>query len=111
MKKYYEWNKEQRKDYAKKYNKVHREEIRKYRVSHKYGLTLLEFNSLLSKQGYKCAICDKPLENRRDIHIDHDHKKGKVRGILCRSCNTGIGLLKDDPDIIYKAYNYIFSGD
>jgi hypothetical protein len=46
-------------------------------------------------------------EERGVFHIDHDHKSGKVRGLLCSCCNTGIGFLKDDPRIMRKAADYV----
>jgi hypothetical protein len=54
----------------------------------------------------KCHICDQVLE--KDC-IDHDHITGKVRGILCPSCNMGIGLMKDDISVLQEAANYLRS--
>ena len=57
-------------------------------------------------QDGKCAICSNPQENRR-LAVDHCHKTGKVRGLLCQGCNTGIGGLKDDTERIKKAIDYL----
>lgn len=62
-----------------------------------YGLTLDQYHAILERQDFGCGICGADIVSvdRRKIHIDHDHKTGKVRGILCASCNTGIGKLRD----------------
>lgn len=76
----------------------------------KYGVTEEWFNETLQKQGGKCAVCQVGLG---DIpHIDHNHETGQVRGILCFSCNGAIGLLREDPQILVSAIQYLamFSG-
>ncbi len=70
-----------------------------------YGLLPDEFYSLLISQQGRCAICNDPLYP--GPHIDHDHTTGAVRGLLCRLCNKGIGLLRDDPRIIEAALSYL----
>lgn len=74
----------------------------------KYGITLEEYNKKLEQQDYRCAICltDKPVGNGH-LHVDHDHKTGKVRGLLCHHCNTSLGGFKDDLEIIGKAIEYL----
>lgn len=82
----------------------------------KYGVTLDQFNSMLSAQGGKCAICDatEPGGQGRWV-IDHDHAccpgKGScgecVRGLLCNACNVGLGMFKDDPDLIRVGAEYL----
>jgi hypothetical protein len=81
-----------------------------------------EFSALLSKQDGKCAICLKGIEGidyggRIKAHIDHDHEccpDGKScqncrRGLLCSSCNTGLGFFRDSPEILQKAILYLES--
>ena len=60
---------------------------------------------MLADQDGKCAICTKPFPGR--IAIDHDHRTGRVRGLLCTSCNTGIGKLGDDPELLLRAISYL----
>ena len=77
-----------------------------------YELTDDDYNTLLASQDYKCAICrtDKPGGNGgKYFHVDHDHVTGKVRGLLCHKCNTGIGHLNDDPARLIAAANYLES--
>ena len=78
----------------------------------KYGITLDEYDELLKKQKGVCAICGKPetkivWNTVCRLTVDHDHKSGVVRGLLCFRCNTGIGKLYDDPEILRKAANYL----
>ncbi len=74
---------------------------------HKYGVTKEFVLELYAKQNGKCAICGNPSQTKRFLHVDHCHKTGAVRGLLCHGCNVGIGALRDDPDIISKALHYL----
>lgn len=71
------------------------------------------FLELIEKQGNKCAICGKEEEKfcktgiKKQLVVDHDHNSGQVRGLLCTSCNLGIGNLKDDPELLQKAAEYL----
>lgn len=76
---------------------------RKYHLKRRYGITLDEFDALLAKQGSLCPICLK----RPAAHVDHDHRTGKVRGILCEMCNGGLGQFRDDPETIERAIEYL----
>lgn len=70
----------------------------------KYGLTYEEYQTMLVEQNGECAICSKVLEKPC---IDHCHTTGKVRGLLCNSCNTGLGHFKDNPDSLEAAIRYL----
>ena len=72
-------------------------------------ITLEEYNRLLLTQGGVCAICQEPCSTGRNLAVDHDHKTGRVRGLLCSRCNSAIGLLRDDPAIAYKAEQYLLA--
>lgn len=75
----------------------------------KYDITLEEFNSRLSQQNDCCSICGAHYSNSRSgkLAVDHCHKTGKVRELLCISCNGGLGLFKDDPDVLRRAAQYL----
>ena len=73
----------------------------------KYGITLNEFEKQLELQGGVCAICDGRLYGGV---VDHCHKRGHNRGILCSLCNSGIGFLRDDPNALLKASGYVLMG-
>lgn len=66
------------------------------RLRAKYGLTLADFHARLVGQGMTCAICKNAAWRDRP-QVDHDHRKRKVRGILCGNCNVALGLIHDDP--------------
>lgn len=81
------------------------------RLLDKYGLTIDSYHALAERQNFLCAMCGcEPPERRTQFDnfvIDHDHKTGKVRGLLCNTCNVSLGMLKDDPDIAMKAALYL----
>jgi len=74
-----------------------------------YGLDFKDYEKMLEAQNGVCAICSSPPPNNRKtrLAIDHCHKTGKVRGLLCDKCNRSIGLLKDDVNILTKAIEYL----
>lgn len=76
-----------------------------------YNTTEIGLLELYAVQNGKCACCDKLItfEGRKPntAHVDHDHKTGVVRGLLCAHCNKGLGLFKDDPVALEKAAKYI----
>jgi hypothetical protein len=78
------------------------------RIKKEYGIDLKEYDELEKAQEYKCAIC-KNLRglSRFGLHIDHCHKTGKIRGLLCQSCNMGLGNFKDNPSLLLKAVEYL----
>lgn len=80
-----------------------------------YGLTLDEFMEIKERQAGVCALCEKPetrtSKNGRtfELVVDHDHATGRVRGLLCHSCNVAIGHLRDDPLLAFRAADYLLS--
>ena len=75
----------------------------------RYGINLETYNNMLVDQENKCPLCSRSFDEVK-IHIDHCHKTGKVRGLLCEMCNKGLGHFKDDPEIIRSAINYLKNG-
>lgn len=71
-----------------------------------YGLTQFDYDLLLKKQNYECALCNIKLEINKSTHIDHCHETNKIRGILCHSCNVGIGHFKHNSKVLQKAALY-----
>jgi hypothetical protein len=73
-----------------------------------YGIGVKEYDIMLSKQQGCCAICGKPADEfKKALAVDHDHLTGEVRGLLCSNCNTGIGNLRDDIGMLYRAIEYL----
>ena len=75
----------------------------------RYNLTYEEFATKYQRQDGRCAICNepKPLGSVKGLNVDHCHTSGKIRGLLCRKCNTGIGQLNDDVKILENAIKYL----
>lgn len=76
-----------------------------------YKMTAAEFNDLWKSQNGKCGICEVDLLPRgrqnNSVAVDHNHKTGAVRGLLCHACNRAIGLFKDNPKILQSAAKYL----
>lgn len=76
----------------------------------KYNMTISDYESMYNTQNGKCAICgnDGDKNNKyRPLYIDHDHKTGKVRGLLCSKCNFLLGNSNDDVNILLNAIEYL----
>jgi hypothetical protein len=75
----------------------------RYHLRARYGIEPHELAVLIESQHGLCAVCSKTEATQ----VDHDHRTGKVRGILCLNCNAGLGALKDDPKLIWAAIDYL----
>lgn len=74
----------------------------------KYGITQKDYNKYFKIQRGECAIChihQKDLKQK--LCVDHDHKTGKVRGLLCKKCNIGLGYFKDNRKLLKSAVDYL----
>lgn len=80
--------------------------LRNRDLNKKFGISIEDYDVLYEKQKGKCLICD---EYKPTLCIDHNHKTNKVRGLLCRKCNAAIGSLKDDPDLLNRAAEYLLA--
>jgi len=85
---------------------------RKANLRRKYGITDEQYDAMLKAQNGACAICKRPERmfigsTRTRLAVDHSHKTGKVRGLLCSTCNTALGAFGEDPERIRKAIEYI----
>ena len=86
-----------------------KERVKFNKIKRVYGITKEQYQNMLQQQNFCCAICSSSVETQRDktLSVDHCHTTGKIRGLLCHFCNTGIGLFKDDQQNLMKAYNYL----
>lgn len=75
-------------------------------LKHLYGMTLEDWENLYDAQKGCCAICKRNPDKKR-LSVDHDHATGKIRGLLCRSCNWLIGNAKDNQDVLHNAVVYL----
>jgi Autographiviridae endonuclease VII len=94
------------------YDQAHKHEISVRRqdryLKSRYGLSREDYDALLARQGGVCAICAKPPE--KTLCVDHCHATGKVRGLLCRQCNFGLGCLGDDQAALIASLVYLGRG-
>ena len=94
---------ESRETTASRQRRKHAERLRRY------GLTEEEYAALVAAHGDGCAICGSPDTDRR-LSIDHCHRTGRVRGLLCKAHNRGLGFFGDDPDLLRAAADYLQRG-
>lgn len=80
---------------------------RNFWLKKNYGITLGDYEALLAEQGGKCFICGTPESEWGSLAVDHCHKTGRLRKLLCFSCNTSIGKFNDDPALLRKAADYL----
>lgn len=72
-----------------------------------YGISADELDEMLESQNGRCAICGEKPERLASMHVDHDHERGHLRGLLCLSCNQGLGQFRDDPAMLLRAIVYL----
>jgi len=93
---------------------------RRHQARYKYGVSEADLRGIWIRQNRSCGICAEPIswDDTRGFNVDHDHRccpsgtKGCgscVRGILCQSCNLGLGFFRDDPDRLESAIFYLLS--
>jgi hypothetical protein len=103
---------ERDREYYRRHREQHGLSYAEGDLKRKYGIGLAEYSQMFMAQGGKCAICGSDYGGHRNaeqkaLAVDHDHKTGKVRGLLCEPCNQGIGKLKDDYKILRQAADYL----
>lgn len=83
-------------------------------LKRRYGMSLTEYDNLYEKQGGVCAICSNKetaihsnTGRKKMMSVDHCHKTGEIRGLLCSKCNRGIGYFNDNIDLLNKAIDYL----
>lgn len=108
---YHEQNRHARNaDRRDRYDSAH---ARDGKLRSQFGISLEQYNEMLSRQGGACAICERPESalaangEPRALAVDHDHDTGAVRGLLCAACNVALGAFGDDPARLRTAAAYI----
>jgi len=105
-------NRDRARAYAAKYLKANPESHRSYYERNRdiwlrpYGITSVEYDAMLARQGGVCAVCGTAQTDRR-LAVDHDHVTGRVRGLLCNACNRGLGYFADDRTRLMAAAAYL----
>ncbi len=88
------------------YYQKNKESFKDKFLQRRYDISIHEYNSMLDLQNGNCKICNNPA-GKKQLAVDHDHATGKVRGLLCSNCNTGLGLFKDDIKLLENARRYL----
>ena len=98
-------------EYQRKYREINSERVkelsRKTHIMRKFGITIEEYDAMFSAQNGVCAICENICATGYKLAVDHNHTTGKIRALLCKNCNTAIGLLKENTDTMTKAIKYL----
>lgn len=124
-KKYREENSERLNKYSKEYYKANKQKALEYnslnkewqyrlRIFRRFGITPEIYDEMFKTQGGLCAICHQPETKKLkgkviSLAIDHNHKTGKIRKLLCHKCNVAIGLLDENKDRILNCHKYLES--
>lgn len=87
----------------------HKERRRANTLRYCYGISTEKYEQLLMQQNFGCAICHKPetKKNASNLCVDHCHKSGRIRGLLCHKCNSAIGKLGDSIELLESALAYL----
>ena len=90
-----------------KQTEAYKESRRGIRYKNRYGITLEQYKEMYKNQKGLCAICNNPPPLGERLYVDHNHKTGKVRELVCRPHNSGISFFNDDPELLRRAANYV----
>lgn len=105
---YYKIRNNKSKPYRLKYYENKKDKWRDYYLQKKLGKSLNDYWILFNSQNKKCAICDIEWDPTQKLFAwDHDHDSNVIRGILCETCNRGLGLLKDNISVLENSINYL----
>lgn len=108
QKKWASENVEHRSQKQREWYQNNKDRIRDLQLQNQFGITIKQYDTMLLLQNGVCGLCggDSDAKNKT-FAVDHDHSNGRIRALLCRGCNVGIGNLKDSPELLEKAASYI----
>jgi hypothetical protein len=96
-----------RQEYFKKWRHANYDCIKATKLKQQYGISLEEFEAKSLAQGHTCYICKKPRTDGKALVVDHCHTTGKVRDLLCPTCNQSIGLAQESVEILESMISYL----
>jgi hypothetical protein len=100
-------NKEKVANYQRKYRKQNPQKYINLRLKWTYGISIEEYNEMFLKQNGLCAICKRTDIEQKRLAVDHCHKTGKIRELLCSKCNKGLGHFDDNLIYLKEAVEYL----
>ena len=111
-KKWMKENPNKGKTYSKKFRTVNKLKAIHNGLKCHYGITIEDYNKMLEIQNNKCKICNEHKDSFKNLlSVDHCHKTGKVRGLLCHRCNSGLGFFKDSKVLLQVAKEYLLESE
>lgn len=100
--------------YMREYNRKFPDKGRHSKLMRNFGISLEEYHKMAETQNYKCKICNEhetAIDRKTNVvfslAVDHCHKTGRVRGLLCMKCNRALGLLGDSEETLFSAIKYL----
>lgn len=102
-----EYYKKYKENWIAKQDPLYIKQYKRMKTLEKYGMNFEEYDNMIKLQKGVCAICKMPPKDGKNLHIDHDHVTGIVRGLLCFRCNFGLSYFKEDKNIIKNLYEYM----
>jgi len=104
----YHKNRDENLGKMKEYHLKNKERLNRSRVLRKFGLSIEDFKKISDEQKGLCKICRLPPNgNNEYLSVDHNHATGKIRGLLCSTCNSGLGYFKDSANYLRAAADYL----
>ena len=100
-------NKEQHLCRQRQWRESNPDKVQNARLKNKFGITLSDYNETLKSQGGVCAVCSNQCSAGRSLAVDHNHDTGQTRGLLCSTCNRGLGYFKDRVELLRAAIIYL----
>lgn len=104
------YNREKYNNYAAEWRAKNPEKQHATEIKRHYGLSKEDYNKMLTSQNMRCKICQKkhePSIKRGKLYVDHNHSTGAIRGLLCGGCNSAIGHMNDDIELLKAAIDYL----
>lgn len=95
------------KAYGARWRAANPDKVRAKHLRDTYGITMPQFDAMVTDQDARCGVCREDLVPGRATHVDHDHDTSAVRGLLCTRCNTGLARLGDNAFGVGRALAYL----
>lgn len=107
QKKYYRQNKKDILKYLTEWRHKNPNYSKENDLMRKYRMSISDYNLMLKQQENKCSICKKQFKKSKDAYVDHSHRTNKIRDILCRNCNTALGHVYENEEILKSMIQYL----
>ena len=100
-------SKRERDGFQPKCKTCSREAIRCAELKRLYGISREQYLDMMLAQGGVCVVCQEACARGGELSVDHNHETGEVRALLCRACNSALGLLREDPERMIAMIDYL----